>query len=347
MKCSLLLLFLICCLTIHAQKKGCAIVMIDSGQDCSIRGMSIPSNNVIWLSGSNGHVAKSTNGGKSFFWMIVPGYEKTDFRDIHAFDSLTAIIMGIDNPANILKTKDGGRSWELVFAKQQTGMFLDAIDFRNEREGICIGDPIPDSSGKKAFFVIRTQDAGETWTQEKSESLVRAKDGEAVFSASGTNIFMLKSKAFDYAFISGGLASNLYLIGWNGAPNKVFPLPILKGMESTGAFSMATDGGKAFYCVGGDYKEPELQKDNFVWTEDQGKSWQVSGKAPPSGYRSCIRIINGKKLIACGSNGVDICRGADNWKRISGIDFNVCMLTPDKKLVIFGSGKGRIGLLRF
>jgi hypothetical protein len=41
--------------------------------------------------------------------MKVPGYEKMDFRDIEAFDSNTAIIMGITLPAVLLKTKDGGK----------------------------------------------------------------------------------------------------------------------------------------------------------------------------------------------------------------------------------------------
>ncbi len=39
--------------------------------------------------------------------MQVKSFEKTDFRDIEAFDATTAIIMAIAEPAYILKTVDG------------------------------------------------------------------------------------------------------------------------------------------------------------------------------------------------------------------------------------------------
>src|SRR5450432_3186532 len=82
--------------------------LLTSGTKTSIRGLSVVNDNVIWVSGSNGTVGKSTNSGKTWNWVIVKGFEKTDFRDIEAFDASTAIIMGIADPAYILKTTDGG-----------------------------------------------------------------------------------------------------------------------------------------------------------------------------------------------------------------------------------------------
>ncbi len=46
----------------------------------SIRSLAVPSQNVIWASGSKGMIAKSTNEGKSFEWMQVKGYEKRDLE---------------------------------------------------------------------------------------------------------------------------------------------------------------------------------------------------------------------------------------------------------------------------
>jgi photosystem II stability/assembly factor-like uncharacterized protein len=88
---------------------------------------------LVWASGSNGTVARSVDGGKTFEWLTVTGYEKRDFRDIEAFDANTAIIMGISEPAIILKTKDGGKSWYKVFEDSTKGMFLDAMDFLNKK----------------------------------------------------------------------------------------------------------------------------------------------------------------------------------------------------------------------
>jgi photosystem II stability/assembly factor-like uncharacterized protein len=346
MKLTILACLLLACLGACAQAPTATVAIVDSGQDCSIRGMSIPRDRVIWVSGNKGQVGRSTNGGKTWKWMVVPGYEKTDFRDIHAFDSGTAIIMGIDNPAYILKTRDGGQSWKLVYTKDTTGMFLDAMDFRNDKEGICIGDPIDAGAGKRTFFVIRTNDGGDSWQQERSERLPPAQQGEAVFSASGTNIALLNNKHYEYAFISGGLASSLYLIGRKDRPNMVHALRIAKGKESAGAFSMATDRKGKFYCIGGDYKNPGAMKDNFAWTTDKGESWNTPAIAPPYGYRSCIRIIEGDKMAACGSNGVDMCAEPNKWERISGEGFNVCMVSPDKKVIFFAGGKGKIGMLR-
>jgi hypothetical protein len=254
--------------------------------------------------------------------------------------------MGIDNPAYILKTRDGGLTWKQVYTKDAAGMFLDAMDFRNSKEGICIGDPMDAGDRGKTFFVIRTSDGGDTWQQEAPDKATPAASGEAVFSASGTNIALLRRKDVDYAFISGGLVSNLYLVGRKGRQTKVYPLNITKGKESAGAFSVATDGSKHFYCIGGDYKEPRLAKDVFVWTTDGGNKWHTPDGASPSGYRSCIRIIKCKWLIACGTSGVDIGTSPNNWRHVSDEGFNVCMVSPDRKLVFLGGGRGKIGVFK-
>ena len=46
--------------------------------------------------------------GRHWEWLPVKGFEKRDFRDIEAFDKNTAVIMAISEPAQILKTTDGG-----------------------------------------------------------------------------------------------------------------------------------------------------------------------------------------------------------------------------------------------
>src|SRR5258706_12840161 len=91
-----------------AQKKYPAVEMLTSGTKTSIRGLSVVNDNVIWVCGSNGTVGRSNNGGRTWKWMTVTGFEKTDFRDIEAFDASSAGIMGIAEPAYILKTNDGG-----------------------------------------------------------------------------------------------------------------------------------------------------------------------------------------------------------------------------------------------
>ncbi len=329
----------------YSQNRG--VQIITSGVNTSIRGMSMPFDNIIWVSGSNGTVGKSVDAGATWRWMTVPGYEKRDFRDIEAFDSSTAIIMAVDNPAYILKTSDGGKTWRKTFEKKEDGMFLDAMDFRNPQEGICIGDPlVVGAAGRKFFYILRTVNGGESWQQTPMYNMPPANDEEAIFSASGTNVVFLDHPDFDYAFVTGGKISNLYMVGNLGKPNKVVNIPINQGIASTGTFSVATDSQKKFYCIGGDYKEPYNQYDNYYFTTDAGKKWGSPAFAPPFGYRSCIRIIDGKKMVCCGPNGVDYTKdGGNDWLSITKEGFNVCVVGKNSKAVFLAGEKGKIGRL--
>jgi photosystem II stability/assembly factor-like uncharacterized protein len=332
-----------------AQKRGVQLLTTGAPTNVSFRGMSIPNDDVIWVSGNNGTVGKSTNAGNSWAWIKVKDFETKDFRDIHAFDSNTAIIMAVGNPAYLLKTKDGGHTWNVVFTKNTEGMFLDAMDFRNDKEGVCIGDPINvGNAGRNFFYIIKTSDGGDTWEQEPLYKMPPAeRQGEGLFAASGTNIIMLNHPEFDYVFATGGLVSNFYLIGKEGKKSVGYQIPINQGVESTGTFSIATDG-KKFYCIGGDYKLPHSTYDNLYWTNSNGKKWDSPDTSPPFGYRSCIQLIDKEQLVACGPNGVDYSNdGGDDWLSITKEGFNVCMVSPVKKIVFLAGEKGKIGILKY
>ena len=156
-----ILLFIFCFSFFHfsfSQNKSPEIKIISKDIKTDIRGLSVVNDMVVWASGSNGTIGKSTDGGKTWKWSIIKGFEKRDFRDIEAFDAATAVVMAVDAPAYILKTTDGGESWKIVYENKTKGMFLDALEFWNEVSGIVIGDPI---DGK--VFVARTFDGGNNW----------------------------------------------------------------------------------------------------------------------------------------------------------------------------------------
>src|SRR5215813_5378152 len=67
------------------------IEMLTSGTNTSLRGLSVVNDNVVWVSGSNGTVGRTTNGGKNWKWVTVKGFEKNEFRDIEGFDGATAL----------------------------------------------------------------------------------------------------------------------------------------------------------------------------------------------------------------------------------------------------------------
>ena len=108
----------------------------------SFRGLSVVDNQTIWVSGSRGTIARSIDRGKTFSLQQIKGYEKSDFRDIEAFDEKRAIIISSGTPAYILKTIDGGQTWKEVYKNVDTAYFLDAIDFWNDQKGMLVGDPV-------------------------------------------------------------------------------------------------------------------------------------------------------------------------------------------------------------
>ena len=327
MKYNFLLLLNLFFFTVNAQQ----IKIISSGNKASLRGLSVVDDRVVWVSGSDGMIGKSIDSGNTWKWMQVKNFEKTDFRDIEAFDENIAVIMGVDFPAYILRTIDGGETWKLVYENNTKGIFLDAMDFWNEQSGIVIGDPI-----NNKFFIARTFNGGDKWQTLPENKYPVADSGEACFAASGTNIRKLGNDAA--CFVTGGLRSRLFI------KDKIIELPIVQGVQTAGANSIAIKNEKTFIVVGGDFTTPDSTYKNCAITKDAGKTW-AQPAIQPNGYRSCIEYLNKKNWITCGLNGVDVTNDDGNtWKSISKKSFNVCRKAKKGKAV-FLAGNGKIGKL--
>ncbi len=311
------------------------IETLHSGTGISLRGLSVVDDKVVWAGGSGGTVGRSVDSGKTWKWIQVKGFEKTDFRDIEAFDAATAVVMGIAEPAYILKTNDGGNTWKVVFEDRRKGMFLDAMEFWNEQSGIVIGDPL---DGR--IFIARTFDGGDTWQGLPPQNYPMAKPGEAMFAASGTNVRPLSKK--EACFVTGGTVSRLFI------RNKTIDLPLLQGRETTGANSIAVYDNKKqrpakhMVVVGGDFGADSIGIQNCAVSKDGGNTWAIP-ETPPKGYRSCVEFIAKKKLVSCGTTGVDVSEdGGMNWKLISEEGFHVCRKAKNGKAVFLAGKDGRI-----
>lgn len=313
------------------------IELLTSGKATSIRGLSPVNDDIVWVSGSQGTVGRSLDGGKTWQWKTVKGFEKTDFRDIEAFNANTAIIMGIAEPARILKTTDGGDTWKVVFTDSTKGMFLDAMDFYDNKHGVVVGDPI-DSK----FFIAKTTNGGNTWKKTPPIMQSNAVAGEACFASSGSNIHYFRNK--DFLFVSGGTVSRLH----DDAGGR--SIPIIQGKESTGANSIAVRSNgprvsNTFIITGGDFTNDKDTTRNCVLTNDGGQTW-FRPATPPHGYRSCITYISNKKLLCCGTSGVDLSTdGGLNWRLISEKGYHVCRTAKKGKTVFLAGSNGRVAKL--
>ncbi len=315
-----------------------SLQVLASGTKASLRGLSVVTDKLIWTSGSKGTVGRSIDGGNTWTWMTVPGYEKRDFRDVEGFDKKTAVIMAVDTPADILKTTDGGKTWKLVYENTTTGMFLDAMEFWNVNSGIVVGDPI-----NGHFFVARSFDGGDTWHDIPFIELPKADTGEGCFASSGTNVRNLDRD--EACFVSGGPRSRLFI------RDKAIDLPIIQGTTSTGANSVAVKdhntlhGGQHLIVVGGDFTRDTLQEKNCFLTTDGAKTW-IRPTIPPHGYRSCVEFIGGHRVITCGTSGVDISDDDGmTWRLISTTGFHACRVAKKGKAVFLSGGNGRIAKL--
>lgn len=308
------------------------IEILNSQPLVSLRGLSVVDDKVVWVSGSNGTIGRSTDGGQSWKFSTVKGFEKTDFRDIEAFNSSTAVIMGIAEPAYILRTVDGGDSWTKVYQNNTPGIFLDAMEFWNDRSGIIIGDPIND-----ILFVTRTFDGGKTWQDVPEKDRPVADSGEACFATSGTNIRTLKKD--EAVFITGGLSSHIFI------RDQKIKLPIRQGTSTTGANSIAVKNPGIMIVVGGDFTEKDDTTRNCVITTDGGISWQFPTKSP-AGYRGSVEYLQKKEWITCGLNGVDMSNDDGmSWRPISNQSFHVVRKAKKGNAVYLAGANGTIGKL--
>lgn len=315
------------------------IKSLQSGKNTSIRGLSVVDNSVAWASGSNGYVANTKNGGKTWIWKQLPGYEKFDFRDIEAFSAQEAIIMSAGSPAVILKTTDGGLSWEEVYRNESPDIFLDGMDFWDRRRGIVYGDPI-----KGQMQLLRTKDGGKSWEDISANLQESLADGEASFAASGTAI---RTASKGQVWIAtGGSKSRIffsddYAKSWN-----FFPIPILQGNNSSGPFSIAFLDTQTGIAAGGDYLKDTLRRNNLVLTRDGGFSW-FEPDVHPFGYRSAVEYLNKNVVIATGTSGTDISYdGGKTWKNISKEGFNAVRKAKQGNWVLLAGSKGRISVFR-
>jgi len=311
------------------------VEVLTSDTKTSLRGLSVVNENIIWVSGSNGTVGKSSNGGKNWKWVVVKGFENKEFRDIEAFDGNSAIILSSGKePAYILKTTDGGDSWRVVYENKTPGMFLDAMDFASSSYGMVIGDPI---NGKA--FIARTQDGGNSWKLDQQPPATDS--GEAFFAASGTNLRLFANK--HYFMVSGGTKSRLI------SSTGIQDLPVIQGKETTGANSIDIfdDGipkvpGQRMVIVGGDFNNFSSTEKNCIYTTNGGKTWKVP-ETPPHGYRSCVEYLSKKDIIACGINGVDYSDdGGRTWQWISKEGFHVCRIARIGPAIFLAGENGKV-----
>lgn len=310
------------------------IAPVKTSTNASFRGLSVVDDSNAWVSGSKGTVGTTTDGGNTWHFQQVKGYEKSDFRDIEAISNKEAVMMSSGTPAVILRTIDGGLSWNESYKNIDSAYFLDAMDFVDATHGYILGDPI-----KGKFLVLQTSDGGKTWTEMNNAPA--ALPNEAAFAASGTCLRAYGKYLF---VVTGGSNSRLLTYDVSRKTWGTNALPLTDGAQSTGAFSMAQSKSVTI-VVGGNYAK-DKRADSVAYLITKGEE-HFPGMGP-AGYQSCVESLNKATFLSTGTSGSNITSDSgENWKQIDTASYNTCRKAKRGKLILVAGDRGKIGILKF
>jgi photosystem II stability/assembly factor-like uncharacterized protein len=269
-----------------------------SGVTSELRGLSVVSETVAWASGAKGTVLRTTDGAH---WQVIQVADagQLDFRDIHAIDAKSALVMSAGPGAlsRIYRTDDAGVSWRLLATNQFAEGFWDAMAFWDADNGILFGDPV-----KGRFQVYVTADGGASWRQLEGKGL-EALDNEGAFAASGSCLSVAGPR--DAWIVTGGAQSSRVFHSSNrGASWQAAVLPIPAGAATSGAFSVGFLNPRLGMAAGGDYKQAALATINGARSDDGGATW-MSAAILPAGYMSVVIPVPGasSSFVAAGLAG--------------------------------------------
>ena len=350
------ILFFNSCKEDHVRPSNVSKVIIEpfiTDSTLSIRAIDFNDEYIFY--GSSDHIGKhafdaqfkinldnySTGNTKEYFKNVMTFNDKPlHFRAIEEVNG-DFLALSIENPARLYKIYRKAKEPKLVYEESNEKVFYDSMAFWNDKEGIAIGDPTED-----CMSIIITRDGGESWAKLNCSDLPKAKEGEASFAASDTNIALVG----DHTWIAtGGIASRVLYSPDKGNTWEVHDTPIIQGKATTGMYSIDFYDENNGFAIGGDYTKPNDTIANKIRTTDGGKTWQIVADGNGPGYRSCVQYIpnrGGKELVAVGFKGIDYSRNAgESWSHLSDEGFYTIRFINDS--AAYAAGRGRISKLIF
>jgi photosystem II stability/assembly factor-like uncharacterized protein len=294
-----------------------------SGVTVRLRGVSAVSSTVAWASGADRTVLRTTDGGRTWQRLAVPGADALDFRDVDALSATTAVVLSIGSgdASRIYRTEDGGATWEERFRNADPNAFFDAVAFGDVQHGVAFSDSV---DGR--FILRTTADGGRTWIAVPPERLPPALPEEGAFAASGTNVAML---GVDCIWI-GTSKSRVLRSSDGGRTWSVHATPVATG-QATGIFSIAFRDASNGVVVGGNYQQEDDARDNVAVTADGGRTWVRPSGTGLSGFRSVVTWLpgRGRSLLAIGPRGSDWSAvDGQTWTPAGGEGYDAFSLSP-------------------
>ena len=287
---------------------------LESGTTAVLQAVSAVDEHVVWVSGHEGVVLRSLDGGHSWDRRRVQSLDSLEFRDVHGFDADRAVILssGPGARSRIYRTDDGGRSWSLNWVNGEPGGFYDCLDFWDDRPGLAYGNAV---GGE--LRVLLTEDGGVTWSIVSADRLPAALDGEGGFAASGTCV---RTGVDGRGWIATGAGTRSRILRTRdfGASWDSADLPIVAG-EGAGAFTVVFLDVDRGIVLGGDLRAPDEESVNVAVTADGGATWSRGVSPPFSGavYGTALLRSGRGVVMAVGPGGLALSEDvARSWRAL-------------------------------
>jgi photosystem II stability/assembly factor-like uncharacterized protein len=273
-----------------------------SGTAVRLQAIDAVDDNVAWASGLRGTYARTIDGGSTWTSAIVPGAELLQFRDVAAFDSLTAYLLaaGPGSQSRIYKTTDGGESWHIQFTNHEPAAFFDCMAFWDPDNGLAFSDAVDGE-----FIIIQTKN-GLTWDRILPDAVPDALPGEGGFAASG-KCLLTQGDSTAWFGTGGSDVARVLKTTDRGATWSVATTPIVSG-SSAGITALAFRDSLIGLAAGGDVSEVGGYSDNIAITEEGGRSWTLAGRPTFTGAiygLASIGVGERSLLLAAGPEGLD------------------------------------------
>jgi photosystem II stability/assembly factor-like uncharacterized protein len=297
------------------QKASIEITPQQSGSGVRFIAVSAVSPTVAWISGERGTYARTTDGGATWKVAQVPGGERLDFRDVHAFDDKSALLMsaGAGTQSKVYKTTDAGATWKLVFTNPDTAGFYDCMDFFDNDRGLMLGDSF---GGFMQMWA--TNDGGTNWRKIDPARLPPPMPGEGSFASSGTCIQAQRS-GYAWGVTTRGRVIYTDNFGFTWSVSTAMPT----ASDTVGLTSVAFRDNKNGFVFGGHGARPG---DTLVYaTSDGGKTW-TPRKRPPNGagiWGGAIIVTDGTRtIVTVGPKGSAYSRDSGNsWVQMDTVNY--------------------------
>lgn len=305
--------------------------------------VSAPTPQVVWLAGSRGTWARTTDGGSTWQTGVVPGADSLQFRDVHAVNASVAWLLSIGNgeDSRIYRTNDGGASWVEQFRNSDPKAFYDCFAFWDPRRAVVVSDAV---DGR--MIIRRTEDGGRTWNLV--EGLPPAVEGEGYFAASGTCLITMGQ---DHAWFGSGAGAEARVgrTSDGGRTWTIVNTPVIHGSSGAGISTVAFFDERHGLALGGDLARAEEFTDNVAETTDGGATWQLVGRPTFSGsvYGSAVVPGRARTVVAVGPKGASWSDDAGRtWQSLDTRNFWSVGFAPDGTGWMVGT-MGRIARVRF